>query len=454
MKKALVVLFCLISNFCYLQNGNNFQDDNGLKQGRWLYNYDDQWQLTHDSTRIEYYRIINFVDDIPNDTVRDFYKNGQVQWEGFLYNVEPDSAFGYSRYYYSNGQIESEGFKVKNKEDGIWKYYTEDGRILMKTKWHYGESKNHKYLIDQFYYSIENNKLSQAKRHLRRANQRVSKDFLVKEKDYANALIGLTVANFDIGDYKAVDKRFKEALKITQNYGDKDKYLEILDQFATYSVEIGNFQIADTLYSHFLKCVNNGAYTETSCAIFYNKLSTLFLSTGKTEFSKFLIDKLLGLFSDGSLNKNSSEYSDVLINLSQYYANTGEYLKADSTYKECIRLLSNILGETNYKTADLKSQYAYFIKDYDREDEALTLFEEALPILELDTHNVNNYSIALNNCSILYQSLGNYKNAELNFRKSLDITAEIHGKESVDYAINLSNLGYLNYLLGQQEKYV
>ncbi len=84
----------------------NIIDDNGLKQGDWVYYYDENWNELREGKDAGYYRLVTYHDSQPVGQLGDYYANGQPQ-------MLADSVIN----------------EVENLFEGRVIYYTEEGLV-------------------------------------------------------------------------------------------------------------------------------------------------------------------------------------------------------------------------------------------------------------------------------------------------------------------------------------
>jgi tetratricopeptide (TPR) repeat protein len=90
-----ILLFCLFLQVDIvlsqsLPSKPNQIDQNGIKQGDWVYFYDDEWNTLENGTNAAFYRLIKYEDGMPAGQVVDYYLNGQMQMSiDSVINEEP-----------------------------------------------------------------------------------------------------------------------------------------------------------------------------------------------------------------------------------------------------------------------------------------------------------------------------------------------------------------------------
>jgi antitoxin component YwqK of YwqJK toxin-antitoxin module/CHAT domain-containing protein len=154
---VLVWLFIFIStpgsSQLVLPPSPNAFDEKGLRTGHWTITYDTLWRETANEDSIYYYRLARFEAGRPAGKVRDFYRSGIKQWEGYLSSLRPEVfedecltfyengrlrfrhhyrkgiAWGPAEEYYVSGQLSSKGDYSNDRKSGTWTFYFEDGKL-------------------------------------------------------------------------------------------------------------------------------------------------------------------------------------------------------------------------------------------------------------------------------------------------------------------------------------
>ena len=142
MKLLLITIFTFWISFSFSQDINK-KDANGLKQGKWVFYYDDA------KTQIK--KEGEYKDNKKTGIWKEYYASGKIKSEiTFVKN----KANGYAKFYYENGNVSEEGIWKGNKWVGEYKYYHKNGNPSYV--WHYSE--NGKRTGEQKYYH-ENGKI-------------------------------------------------------------------------------------------------------------------------------------------------------------------------------------------------------------------------------------------------------------------------------------------------------
>lgn len=148
MVKFILLLLLLAPVSVYAQeiprHPNQIVD--GAKQGLWTVLVDKDWKPVTSLVQATYYRIIEYHQGKPKGTVRDYFTDGRLQWQGQLLSENPDVNDGLCIWYNADGSKKEE-FTYKNGiKDGAAVYYWQG------KKYSEGTFSNDKLNTDWVYY--------------------------------------------------------------------------------------------------------------------------------------------------------------------------------------------------------------------------------------------------------------------------------------------------------------
>jgi antitoxin component YwqK of YwqJK toxin-antitoxin module/CHAT domain-containing protein len=126
----LLLLFCFSIVQAQFPVSPNAHTEGGLKTGQWTILYDSLWKPVTNPDSVHYYRLARFENDKPVGKVRDFYRSGLKQWDGYIVSMDPDVFEGEYHEYYQNGKLKSVGYHKNGVLDGPYKAYTSNGVLL------------------------------------------------------------------------------------------------------------------------------------------------------------------------------------------------------------------------------------------------------------------------------------------------------------------------------------
>lgn len=133
MKVSLsVIMALLISATASAQfpiSPNAF-DAQAKRTGHWTVLYDSSWHETLNKDSAFHYRLVRFEAGKPAGKVRDFFRSGIKQWDGFLLAVNPDVQDGEQNYYFENGKLHYHYLAANGKKNGIYQEFAITGTKL------------------------------------------------------------------------------------------------------------------------------------------------------------------------------------------------------------------------------------------------------------------------------------------------------------------------------------
>src|SRR5688572_11692126 len=122
MKFCLAVLvFTTLSKSVFSQafpQNPNVTDAKGLRQGKWTTFQAKDWQQVDKPEKAAYFRTISYQDDVPIDTVRDYWITGEIQSSCLLKADRPyDILHGKCKYFRKDGTLSA----IRVFENGVRK---------------------------------------------------------------------------------------------------------------------------------------------------------------------------------------------------------------------------------------------------------------------------------------------------------------------------------------------
>lgn len=109
----------------------NAYDANSQRTGHWTILYDSTFQKeVKDPDSAFYYRLVRFENGKPSGKVRDFYRSGVKQWEGYLLSLQPIITDGEVSYFFENGKKSHYYLSKAGKKDGFYKEYAPNGTLV------------------------------------------------------------------------------------------------------------------------------------------------------------------------------------------------------------------------------------------------------------------------------------------------------------------------------------
>lgn len=130
---AAVACLCLCSvNLSAQVNAPNDTTKDGERTGTWVFYFNDEGYVLHDTAGATSYRVMQFKKGVPHGTAREYDMEGHLLWEGTFTHVFPDTVVGPATSYYPNGKIMEKSVFVRGMRNGMDYYYYENGSLEWK----------------------------------------------------------------------------------------------------------------------------------------------------------------------------------------------------------------------------------------------------------------------------------------------------------------------------------
>ncbi len=277
--------------------------------------------------------------------------------------------------------------------------------------------------------------------------------------DYAMSLNNLGILYKTMGDYKAAEPFYKQALEIyKKTLGEEhpDYAISLNSMGALYS-KMDEYLLAENYYKQAIEILTNESSEEKGLlAMVINNLGDLYLKMGAYESAEKCFEHAL----EYKLKNRNGGRASIAVSynsLGNLNKIIGEYKKAESYYDSTLEIRLDVLGKRHPEFAMSLKNLGELYLEIGKYDAAENLFKQALEIYKnafVDLHP--DYATILNSLGILYKSIGNFDEAENNYLKALEIRKETIGERHTDYASNLNSLGALYSIMGNYlsaEKY-
>ncbi|HAS47079.1 MAG TPA: hypothetical protein DCS93_41730 [Microscillaceae bacterium] len=473
---AFMTIFLLSFQLLQAQNipqAPNKTDAQGKRQGKWviLYNNDSKKRA---------YRVIKYKDDLPQDTVRDYYGSGKVRWKGKLLKDRPkDLIEGKCFWYYENGRVEEIGWYEKGRLVNVEMYYPNGTKLppLKKGLKYYGDKAYERAypILEQYKNLIVFEPKMKTKTIygfimiLATCYQKTGQ--LVKAKELIPVLKKLKekLANswetlnqkgrklFKAGKYlQAMTILQKAKVQAEIEFGRMHKnFATACDNLAMLYMGQGKFIQATSLCQEAknirLKVLGQRhlAYA-TSC----NNLATLLHLQGKYQEAMVLYIEAKNILAK-ALTINHPDYASACNNLATLYQDQGKYTKAASLYEEAKGIRLKVLGKNHPAYANSCHSLAGLYQVQGKYVEASFLHQKAKKIVaEAFGTNHPLYAVSCNNLATLYNVQGKYTEAISLYQVAKNIYEKVFGSDHPDYASTCNNLADLYQSQGEYSKAV
>ncbi|MFC1898556.1 toxin-antitoxin system YwqK family antitoxin [Candidatus Cloacimonadota bacterium] len=104
-------------------------DENGKKTGLWTVFLDRSFLPKSSVITAMYYRIATYENGLPVGVVKDYFKDGSLQFEGKLLSEFPSVYDGTIKIYFSDGSIKSTRSYTNGILEGLYKLFINDKRV-------------------------------------------------------------------------------------------------------------------------------------------------------------------------------------------------------------------------------------------------------------------------------------------------------------------------------------
>ena len=151
---------------------------------------------------------------------------------------------------------------------------------------------------------------------------------------------------------------------------------------------------------------------------------------------------------------NNEDLVLLFAGLGSFYMGQGLYALAESFYETSRDVTIHRLGENHPDVATSLNNLAALYLSQGRYDEAETLFQHALRLVQYDISWERNpkVTLCLNNLATLYCSQGRYNEAEPLYQQSLVLRRKLLGENHPDVASSLNNLAELYRFQGRYDE--
>ncbi len=383
----------------------NNTDNQQRRQGEWCVWMNGHWQSTTDSANVAFYRIIYYKNDKPVDIVKDFFRNGKIQFEGILLEDRPEDVYqGICKWYFHTGEVRiTESFKG-GESNG-------DQKVLLRS----GKTADENWIE---YYKLGLILYNQQK-YVEAANT------FVNALENIEAFLGRETEEYaDIADYIAV------ASSLSENYTKaiyfEEEYVAVrkLIHSQPDTLLLNTLAVLGTHY----KLQNNWPLAKSTLEEFL-ALNSHYFSGNHTEYPE-AIQTL------GTVCEALHEYDEALI----YLTEASKIFSADPDNYE-YPFLSNILSLPG----------VYFAMGEMAKGEQF--LSEKINFIKKKYGVKSEYYIgALGLLARLHYGAGQLKLAEREWLEQLDLIKSVSGEQSEEYASTLGSLAELNVIIGDIPK--
>ncbi len=441
MKKIFLIIACAVLTtalFSQLPKGANVTDENGLKQGEWIYWTTEESQFTEDSSESFYYRVVNYKDDKIFGTVKGYLKNGDIAFEAEMKSVFPDIWHGKATEYHENGSVYTKARFYDNKKVGKAEYWLEDGsydsaRVFMGLGVDLLKQ-------DKLEFSIKN--YLDAYRIYR---ERDGEDC----KELVSVTGNLGLAYYYNHDFKNAEKFQKISIeKRLKLYGDSSReYGVALNNLALVYNSTGREDEAIDLIKKSLeikKAVPDKNVVEYLTGM--RNLASMLSTNGRYTEADSLYDIVEALTLKEFGNDNE-EFAEFLIKKANHLKRTGKLKEADSLFTTGLEMFKKYKGAANQQYLNGMESHAQvylMMQEYDKAIEKLSEVKKALTEQFGENHPV--LYTYYNSMGVLYSDMRQYQKSIDCYQKAMEIVEKSYGNKNPQYLRITSNL-VQNYVM-------
>lgn len=411
------------------------QIKDGKREGKWTIWMDKNWKLTGIKDSVAYYRQISYKNGNPDGIVKDYYGNGNTQWEGYLISDQPEDVInGKATWYRADGSIEIVRVFANNKITQE-RYYNMDGTVA-EEPW---EDLNSVGL--QAYDSGNYKKALEA---WQKGIKQVGKQYERSHNNYREAVSNVGTGYYAAGDYLKAHQYYSEFLELTeQGVGKGDLiYAQALYNIGVLDMVIGNYTEAKDMCYQALPIrekklgkghIDYGILLTLLGAIHY-RIEEYDTAELRLREAKTIYEKAVG--------KGHYYYLDNLNQLALVLWTRGEYEKAEPMFLEVMAGAEKLVGKDHPFYIQSAGNLASIYREMGDLEKARSIFSENLPRLEQSMGKKSlDYMNTANNLATVYLQLADFKKAEALYLEVVKTAEEAFGKENSFYIKYLANLG-------------
>ena len=269
--------------------------------------------------------------------------------------------------------------------------------------------------------------------------------------DYVQSLNNLGVLYSDMGDYKSSQIYYKQVLEIFNQVlgSEHPDYVHILNNIGVLNYNLGDYKAAEPYYKQAIEiCKKSKEEVQHVYGYGLNNLGNLYKEMGDYKAAETCYKQALGIYKK-SLGEEHPINAGSLINLGILYKNMGDYKVAEPYYMQATDIYKESLGEEHPYYAVSLDNLGVMYSDMGDYKAAETYYKQASEIYKKalgEEHT--SYAGNLNNLGNLYSEIGDYKAAVPYHMQAIEIYKKAFGEEHPYYAVSLYDLGLLYSKMG------
>ena len=223
---------------------------------------------------------------------------------------------------------------------------------------------------------------------------------------------------------------------------DKEKYSNLLIDYAVFLDDYGLYRHAETIYLRQIELAEElYGISDKKTIISYNKIGRLYFEQSDYQKAKEYLEKAL------SVNKSISNVCDkdtakIYDDLGSVFWKQGDHKTALKFLKYALKLRKATLGIAHCDTAESYNNIGLVYDDMNKFPEALRFFEKSLSILEKSSHTkISDLATVYGNMGFVYTHMKKLDKAFEYCKKCLKIKREVLGINHPATATAYHNIG-------------
>jgi tetratricopeptide (TPR) repeat protein len=267
---------------------------------------------------------------------------------------------------------------------------------------------------------------------------------------YASSLNKLGILYSDMGDYKAAEPYYRQALGIRKNaLGEEHPdYASSLNNLGDLYFDMGDYKASEPYYQQALE-VRKKALGEDhpDYASSLNNLGNLYKNMGDYKAAEYYHRQALEI-NKKTRGEADPSYASSLNNLGNLYKNMGDYKAAEYYYRQALEINKKTRGEADPSYARGLNNLGYLYSEAGKYDSSMVMVKQSIDILWDHFKDSAKIINQIHSLAYVLNKSGKYLEAQDNYFKAIGLLNSGHTiKKSFIYYYDLSE----NYI--EQSKY-
>lgn len=293
--------------------------------------------------------------------------------------------------------------------------------------------------------------------YLKTLKIRISK-FGILHLDVATSSIHLSDFYYNLGQYDKAIKFSLKAVEIRSKLLQENDilYIKSLGKLAAVYLGLKNYNDAEKYFLKGLK-LKQEYYKDDDQTIILSleNLINLYNKQGKySSAEEFYL--ILNQLYKKTKGENDFDYINSLSNLAVVYYYQEKYLDAEIAYINTIEALKqNTNNDSKFirRYIESMSNLAELYRKQEKFTKSEEIFKQALGVNKLKLNdNVDMQIVLKHNLALLYKDINNYVSSSEYLIETLELIKKNYGRENLQYASTIGNLGTLFTYLGYNKK--